>query len=55
MWDFLYQNWGIIVFIGVMLFMHRRGAGGCCGGGNQQGPQDTKNLGSGSSIPEKRS
>lgn len=51
--DFLYQNWGIFVFIGVMMLMHLRGAGGCCGGGMQYSPKETKNSGSGSTIQEK--
>lgn len=39
MLEFLNQyGWYIFIF-GLMFFMHRRGAGGCCGG-HQQGKQD---------------
>jgi len=32
MWQFLNQyGWYLFIF-GMMFFMHRRGAGGCCGG-----------------------
>lgn len=32
MWQFFSQYGWIILFIGMMLFMHRSGSGGCCGG-----------------------
>lgn len=39
MWQFLNQyGWYLFIF-GMMFFMHRRGAGGCCGG-HQHGKQD---------------
>jgi len=39
MLEFLNQyGWYFLIF-GLMFFMHRRGAGGCCGG-HQQGKKD---------------
>ncbi|WP_206812639.1 hypothetical protein [Paradesulfitobacterium ferrireducens] len=37
MWEFISQNWWILLFIGMMFFMHRPGGAGCCGGGHQHG------------------
>lgn len=34
MWQFISQNWWIFLFIAIMFFMHRSGAG-CCGGGKK--------------------
>lgn len=32
MWQFISQNWWILLFVGIMFFMHRPGGAGCCGG-----------------------
>ena len=37
MWQFISQNWWIFLFIAIMLFMHRPGGAGCCGGGKKHG------------------
>lgn len=37
MWEYISQNWWILVFVGLMLFMHRPGGAGCCGGGHEDG------------------
>lgn len=53
MWEFIYQNIGIILLIGLMFFMHRPGAGGCGGGGHQHDSQKTKDSGKDSPIAGK--
>lgn len=41
MWEFISQNWWIIVFAVIMILMHRSGMG-CCGGGHQHGQKRGK-------------
>lgn len=36
MWEFITQNWWVLLFIAFMFYMHRSGAG-CCGGGMTHG------------------
>lgn len=35
MWQFISQNWWILLFIAIMFLMHRSGRAGCCGGGKK--------------------